>query len=146
MFYSSPSSRDLLAEFEHLQREMHRAFDSSPNIRGFARGGFPAFNVAGTPISVEVYAFVPGVDPAAIEAQLERGVLTISGERKSGLENLAQGTTTHIAERFSGRFRRIVSLPDDIDPNSVEAKYSDGVLHISIRRKAEAQPRRITIQ
>ncbi|HRD94680.1 MAG TPA: Hsp20/alpha crystallin family protein, partial [Accumulibacter sp.] len=49
-------------------------------------------------------------------------------------------------ERFAGRFRRVVTLPDDIDVNAVEAKYRDGVLRISIARKQDALPRRITIQ
>ena len=48
--------------------------------------------------------------------------------------------------RFAGRFRRVVSLPDDVDPNAIDAKYRDGVLHVRIQRKEEAQPRRITIQ
>jgi HSP20 family protein len=52
----------------------------------------------------------------------------------------------HIDERFEGRFRRVVTLPDDIDPNLVDAKYTDGVLRISVARKQSALPRRITIQ
>jgi HSP20 family protein len=52
----------------------------------------------------------------------------------------------HIDERFAGRFRRVVTLPDDVDANAVDAKYRDGVLRISIARKQSAQPRRITIQ
>jgi HSP20 family protein len=39
-----------------------------------------------------------------------------------------------------------VTLPDDVDSNAVDARYSDGVLHISIARKETAQPRRITVQ
>ncbi|MFN3595282.1 MAG: Hsp20/alpha crystallin family protein, partial [Thiobacillaceae bacterium] len=46
----------------------------------------------------------------------------------------------------AGRFRRVVSLPDDIDPNAVSATYRDGVLHVSVARREAAQPRRITIQ
>ena len=79
--YSSLFPRDLFAEVERLQREMQQAFDPvSPSIRGFARG-YPALNVGSTPNSVEVYAFAPGIDPANIEINLERGVLTIEGER-----------------------------------------------------------------
>jgi HSP20 family protein len=48
-------------------------------------------------------------------------------------------------ERFSGRFRRVVNLPEDIDPNAVSADYRDGVLHVSIARRAAAQPRRIEV-
>ena len=55
-------------------------------------------------------------------------------------------TSLHMNERFAGRFRRVVSLPDDIDPGTVDAAYRDGVLHISIKRRASAQPRRIEIK
>lgn len=143
MYYRSLFPRDVFAELDRLQREMQQSFDVSPTIRGLARGGFPAVNVGSSPRSVDVYAFVPGVDPAGIDVQLEKGVLTISGERKAPA--VPEKATVHIDERFAGRFRRVVTLPDDIDPNAVEAKCRDGVLHIRIQRKEEAQPRRITI-
>jgi HSP20 family protein len=144
MFYRSPFPRDLFAELDRLQREMQQANEYSPSIRGSGRGGFPALNVGGTPQSIEIYAFAPGIDPASIDVQLEKGVLTIAGERPSAPRD--EKTAVHIDERFAGRFRRVVTLPDDIDPNAVAAKYRDGVLHISIQRRAAAQPRRIAIQ
>lgn len=146
MIYRSLFPRDMFAELDRLQREMQQAFDISPSIRGFARGGFPAMNVGSTPHSVEIYAFAPGIDPANIEVQLEKGVLTIAGERKTAMPARDEKATVHIDERFSGRFRRVVTLPDDVDPNAVQAKYRDGVLHISIGRQENAQPRRISIQ
>ena len=149
--YRSLFPRDMFAEMDRLQREMQQAFDLSPTIRGFGRGGFPALNVGGTPQTVEVYAFAPGLDPADLEVTLDRGVLTLAGTRKSGLleaESSANGNTAavHINERLSGRFRRVISLPDDADPDAVEAKYRDGVLHITVQRRASAQPRRIAVQ
>ena len=54
--------------------------------------------------------------------------------------------TLHSNERFDGRFRRVVSLPDDSDPNAVSADCRDGVLHISVKRREAALPRRIEIQ
>jgi HSP20 family protein len=144
--YRSLFSRDLFAEMDRLQREMQQALDQSPTIRGYARGGYPALNVGGTPTSVEVYAFAPGLDPAAIDVNLDRGVLTLAGERKQDLPQSDEKTTLHANERFTGRFRRVISMPDDIDPNAVSAKYADGVLHVSIQRRASAQPRRIEVQ
>ncbi len=144
MMYRSLFPRDLFAELDRLQREMQQSVELSPSIRGVARGGFPAMNVGGTAKSVEIYAFAPGVDPASIDVQLEKGVLTIAGERK--VEAVPEKASVHIDERFAGRFRRVVSLPDDVDPNAVSAKYRDGVLHISIQRRAAAQPRRISIE
>lgn len=148
--YRSLSPRDVFAELDRLQREMSAVFEPSPSIRGLGRGGFPALNVGTTPRSVEVYAFAPGVDPASIDVQLERGVLTIDGERKPTLPAAAERggarQTVHGAERFAGRFRRVVSLPDDVDPAAVSAEYRDGVLHVSIPRREAAQPRRIPVQ
>jgi len=143
MYYRSMFPRDMFAELDRLQRDMQQAFDVGPSIRGLTRG-FPALNVGGTPKSVEIYAFAPGIDPASLDVQLEKGTLTIAGERTAA--EVPDKATVHIGERFAGRFRRVVSLPDDIDPNSIVAQYRDGVLHVRIQRREEAQPRRIAIQ
>jgi HSP20 family protein len=137
--------RDLFAEMDRLQRQLQQAFEVSPSIRGFARGGFPALNVAGTPDSAEVYAFAPGLDPKSINVQVERGVLSIAGERESPLPGREAQASVHLNERFAGRFHRVVTLTDDLDPNEVQAAYRDGVLHVSIRRREAAKPRRINV-
>jgi HSP20 family protein len=145
--YRALFARDVFAELDRLQREMQETFDLSPSIRGFGRGGFPALNVGGTPQSVEIYAFAPGLDPAKMEVNLDRGVLTIAGERLTSLPSEDDdAATVHINERFGGRFRRVLSLSNDVDPNAVSANYRDGVLHVSIKRQESAQPRRITVQ
>jgi len=144
--YRSLFARDVFAELDRLQREMQESFDLSPSIRGMGRGGFPALNVGGTPESVEIYAFAPGLDPATIELNLDRGLLTIAGERPTNLPAGNDKAAVHINERFGGRFRRVVSLSDDADPDGVSADYRDGVLHIQVKRRQSAQPRRITIQ
>ena len=146
MFYRTLFPRDLFAELDRLQRELQQSYDLSPSIRGFARGGFPAMNIGNTPQSVEIYAFAPGLDPAGIDVQIEKGVLTIAGERKVDLPPQDGKATVHIDERFAGRFRRVVSLPDDADPAAVNAEYRDGVLHLSIKRRESALPRRIEVK
>lgn len=143
MRYRSLFPRDLFADLDRLQREMRQAYDFSPSIRGLTQG-FPALNVGGTAKSVEIYAFAPGVEPASLEVQIEKGVLTVAGERK--VDPVPEKASVHIDERFAGQFRRVVTLPEDIDPDAVEARYRGGVLHISIARKEAAQPRHITIQ
>jgi HSP20 family protein len=146
MLFGSLFPRDVLAELDRLQREFQQSYDISPSIRGFGRGGFPALNVGGTANSVEIYAFTPGLDPATLEVNLDRGVLTIAGERKSELPGTDAKANVHINERFQGQFRRVMTLPDDVDANGVSAQYRDGVLRISVKRRQEAQPRRISIQ
>ena len=147
MFYRSLFPRDVFAELDRIQRGLQQGGgDLSPSIRGSARGGYPAMNVGSTARSVEIYAFAPGIDPATLDVQLEKGVLTIAGERAGVLPPKDAPATVHIDERFSGRFRRVVTLPDDVDPNAVEARYTDGVVHVSVQRKAASQPRRIHVQ
>jgi len=143
MKYHALFPRDVFAELDRLQKEIQQTANLSPSIRGISRSGFPAINVGGTSKSLEIYAFAPGLDVEKLDVQIEKGVLAIAGERK--LENVPEKSTEHIDERFDGQFRRVVSLPDDVDPNAVQAKYRDGVLHISIARKEAAQPRRISI-
>jgi HSP20 family protein len=145
--YRSLFSRDLFADFDRLQREMAQALDPlNSTIRGIARGSFPALNVGQTPQAVEIYAFVPGIDPKTLEVQVDRGVLSIAGERRLAPPEGGNKATVHIDERFSGPFRRVISLPDDADPNGVTAQCRDGVLHVTVRRLESAQPRRIAIQ
>lgn len=141
--YRTPFSRNLFAEFDRLRRELDQAFELSPSIRGLG-AGFPMLNIGSTPKSVEIFAFAPGMDPADLDVQIEKGVLTISGERKP--PQVPEKATVHLGERFAGRFHRVVSLPDGIDPASITASYRDGVLHISAQRKDSALPRRINIQ
>lgn len=136
---------DVFAEMNRLQREIQQAFDLEPSIRGIERGGFPAMNIGTTGQSVELYAFVPGLDPDKIEVTMERSVLTIAGERNDALSSKEERATVHINERFAGRFRRVISLPEDVDPDGISAQYRDGILHISVKRREEVQPRRISI-
>ena len=145
MMYRTLFPRDVFAELDRLQREMQQTYEVSPSIRGIGRGGFPAMNLGSTPESVEIFAFAPGVDPSGIEVQLERGVLTITGERPANRPDPALQAAVHIEERYAGRFHRVVTLPDDVEPNAVTAKYRDGVLHIHIPRRQTTQPRRISI-
>ena len=144
--YRTLFPRDVFAELDRLQRELQTTFDISPSIRGLARGSFPAVNVGSTGNSVELYAFCPGLDPESIDVQLEKGVLTLAGERPEVPRQADEKSTVHINERFAGRFRRVISLPEDIDANAVTANYSDGVLHVSVRRAEAASPRRIAVQ
>ncbi|HEV6964933.1 Hsp20/alpha crystallin family protein [Roseateles sp.] len=143
--WTFPSS--FFSDFDRLNHvfdEHFGGYGAPSSIRSVAPGTFPAVNVGNTPTSVEVYAFAPGLDPAKLEVTVDRGVLSIAGEREAPAQQ--EGTRTYSRERFSGSFRRAISLPDDADASKVQASYRDGVLRISVERQAEAQPRRITVQ
>jgi HSP20 family protein len=139
----------LFAELERLRREMEQTFGQvgqASSIRAVASGAFPPINVGSTPASVEVYVFAPGVDTAKLDVQADRGVLTIAGERPAARPEGDERPALYANERFAGRFKRTVSLPDDIDPSRIDARYRDGVLHISVARRESAQPKRIEVK
>jgi HSP20 family protein len=139
---------DIFSEFDRMQREMEQMFGAlgmPTSIRAVTRG-FPAVNIGATPKSVEVYAFAPGVDPSKLEVSMDRGLLTIAGERASELPEESEKVSIYADERFSGGFKRVVSLPDDMEPAGIQARYRDGVLRVSIPRREEAQPKRIEVK
>jgi HSP20 family protein len=107
-----------------------------------ARGTFPPINVGATPDKLEVYLFAAGLDPKKLQLSLQQNLLTVTGERQAPPSEAA---TYYRRERFNGEFRRVITLPDDVDPDRVEARYRDGVLHISVSRKEAAKPRTIPL-
>lgn len=143
MYNRSMFPRDLFAEMDRIQRAMQQAVTGGSSIRGRSRG-YPAVNIGSTPDSLEIYVFAPGVSPQSLDVQYEKGTLTLTGERPQ--TDVPEQATVHINERFSGKFRRVVSLPDDVDANAIQANYRNGVLHIRVARVAPAQSRRIQIQ
>ena len=73
---------------------------------------------------------------------IERNVLKVSGTRTASVPRRDAQVQLYANERPDGRFSRAVSLPDDVDPLKVEAKYRDGILRVSIALSAAAQPQR----
>ena len=145
MFGYIPSLGSPFAEFRRLEQELDELFGStvwSGGIRSLPPGTFPAVNVGTTPDKVAVYLFAPGIDPKTLEITLQQNLLSISGRREIPVE---QNATYYRKERFSGEFRRVISLPEDVEPDRVDAKYTDGIVQITVQRRAAAQPRRIEI-
>ena len=86
---------------------------------------------------------VPGVDPSDIEVSMDKSILTIKGERKVDSEE--NGSKLTRQERVYGTFHRRFALPESADADGISAHGKNGVLEISIPKKAETTPRRITI-
>lgn len=146
MIYRTPFSHNVLTELDRLQREMQQALGVAPTIRGSAWGGFPAMNMVNTPQSVMVSLFVPGVLPDQVELHIHNGVLVITGERAPDLPGTDGHVALHMDERFSGKFRRTVTLPDDADEESADAVFRNGVLQVKLTRRGGGQLRAIAIQ
>lgn len=140
---------DLFAEMEGLQRQVEQLLGwrrAPSSIRAAQRGAFPAINMGVTPEAVEIYAFAPGIDPATLEVSVDRGVLSLAGERRGAAPEAGDKVSVYAQERFEGGFRRVVSLPEDADSARVDATYRDGVLKIVVPKREASKPRRIEVK
>jgi HSP20 family protein len=139
----------LSGQFRRLEEQLDALFGAGAsltgtrNIRSLPAGIFPAVNVASTPEAIMVYLFAPGVDLKGFDISVQQNLLSIAGAREIPLDESA---TYYRRERFSGDFRRTINLPDDADPEHVEAKYVNGILTIRIGRRESAKPRQIEVR
>ncbi len=141
---------DPFRELDRFTRDMEELFDLSlpiNNIRGTVRGAFPAINVYEEPDAVWVAVFAPGMDPSEMDVTIEKNLLTVAAERQTSKElgDEIDPKGYHRRERFSGSFRRVVSLPESVDPEKVEARYSDGVLLITVGKQEAQRARKIEV-
>ena len=141
------SENPLFSELRRLEQELDEVFGSSTpwagGIRSAPPGTFPAINVGGGDDNVTVYLFASGIDAEMLNIVIRQNVLSVSGERKA---EVAPGGTYYRQERFSGAFHRAISLPEDVDPDKVDASYRDGIVQIKMRRRESARPRQIEIR
>jgi len=141
-------SGDLFADISQLQERLDEVFGGrtqGSSIRAVSRAGaFPALNVGTWADALEIYAFAPGIDAKSVQLSVEKGLLSISGERAAN-DSEDSGVQVYARERFRGPFRRVVELPDDADPSRAEATYKNGVLKVVIPKDESSKPRQITV-
>ncbi|ALR03885.1 Hsp20/alpha crystallin family protein [Xylella fastidiosa] len=133
-----------------LQNEIKQVFD-----RFFEHNGdtdesavvtaqwVPRVDIKEEPNQFVLYADLPGIDPADIEVQMDKGILSIKGERKT--ESSSQTEHFSRIERRYGSFHRRFALPDSADADGITASGSHGVLRILIPKRAATTPRRIQV-
>jgi len=124
---------------------MERFFGDEGSNGRFAalKSWAPRVDMEETDKEVLVKADLPGVDPKAIEISVENGVLTVRGEKKEEKEEKKKNY--HRVERFTGSFYRAIPLPAGVEADKVSATSANGVVTITVPKKPEAQPRKITV-
>ena len=133
----------LLNEFN---REINRLMASGSDAESASAVNFdwaPPVDIKSEETRYVMRADLPGVEPDDIEVTLEKGVLTIKGERKHEDEEDRSGY--HRVERSYGTFYRRFTVPDTVDSNEVSAKFDKGVLEIVIPKQAKVLPKKIEI-
>jgi len=118
-------------------------FDGMFEPRGYdsERGGgwWPHVEAHRAESNLVVRCDLPGVDPKDVEVSLEGDTLTISGERRSE-------TRGHYSEMRYGRFERTLRVPQGLDPEKVTARYTNGVLEVTVPLPKETTARKIPVQ
>lgn len=91
-----------------------------------------------------IKAELPEVNKNDVKVRVEDGVLYLSGTRQ--FEKEEKGKRYHRVERAYGSFTRSFSLPDDADPQKVNAEFKDGVLHVRVAKDPNARPKSIEVK
>jgi HSP20 family protein len=138
--------RNPFAEMEALRREMERIFDeiSEESFWSPVAGVFPMVNITEDKENFYVRAELPGVDVNTIDISITGNTLSIEGERKPYEDQ--EKVRYHRRERETGSFKRLISIPGDIDPNRVEANAKNGILTIILPKSERAKPKQIPVR
>ncbi|NQV24466.1 MAG: Hsp20/alpha crystallin family protein [Rhodopirellula sp.] len=129
------------ATLDELRREFENAVGSVSGAVSRTCSSHPPVSVWESDQRLVIELDVPGVRQSDIQVSVEDGVLTIVGSRKPSQH---AGEQKH-ADYRCGEFSRSVKLHESLDPTSIDAELDNGVLTLSIGRRAEAQPRSIPV-
>jgi HSP20 family protein len=135
--------------FGSLQREVDRLFDDfARSTLAMAGNGslMPSMDITETEKEFVITAELPGLERKDVEISLEDNVLTIRGEKKSETKPDDKNKNVHVSERSYGVFYRVLELPTKVDPSSVQATMSKGVLKITIPKPAWPESKKIEVQ
>ncbi len=137
--YSRPGRNLVGRQFSDIMDEF---FNDAVANRGSSFT--PDINISETEKKLSIEVEIPGMKKEDINIGIENGALTISGERKNKSEE--DGRKYHRVETHYGMFERSFQLPDNVDEESVEAAYADGILQIDINKKDEKVKKQIEIK
>ena len=136
MLWSDPFF-DTLRELEGMRRTLRR-FDVPSTFE------FPAINMWVSEDNAVVTTEIPGIDPDELEINVINDSLTLRGSRKQ--EEFKEGESCHRRERWSGQFTKTLKLPFSVESGKVVARFSKGVLSVSLPRAEAEKPRKISVK
>jgi HSP20 family protein len=127
-----------------LQEAMDDALDTG-YFEGMttSRGAYPSINLFEKNGDLVLVAELPGIKKEDLQLQVKENTLRLAGER---ILNYGENISYHRIERNSSKFDRTLKLPINVASDKVEAKYTDGILMISLPRAEADKPQQITIQ
>ena len=104
----------------------------------------PSVNILEKENSIVITADLPGLKAEDVEVTVDKGVLTLKGERT--LEEATEGETYHRVERSYGCFERSFSIPESVDSKKIEARFVNGEMIVTLPKRAESKPRSVKVE
>ena len=134
---------DLMNRYNRLLG-LTRGSEESGGKDLFSRSDWtPAVDIKETPEAFNIEAELPGMSKDDVKVTVQNGVLSIQGERKH--EEETKDKKQHRIERFYGSFLRRFTLPENVDENSVQASFKDGVLSLTLTKAEPTEPKAIEV-
>lgn len=137
---------DSFHDLSALQEQVNRFFETkfSPNGDGSALSAWaPAVDVYETENELVIQADLPGATEKDLDVSVENNMLTIGGERR--FDQKVREDNYLRMERFYGSFHRTFSLPSTVDAQAIQAQYTDGVLTVTLPKRAESKPKQVKV-
>jgi HSP20 family protein len=128
----------------HLLNRLSRDLDGFLGTPSADVSFIPAVDVREEKDRFVVQADLPGVKPEDIEVTAEKGVLVLRGERKAERREAAEGYER--LERVNGSFSRRFALPENVQADAIKARFTHGVLEVSIPKQPEVAAKRVTVE
>ena len=142
-----PTFEGSLHNYDTLRRELLRALDTfagDDELRSSPSGVFPPINVTQDAERFYVRAELPGVIASQLSISALRNRLSISGKREIAKEH--ERASYHRKERLEGTFNRTLTLPVPVEADRIEARYSHGILTLTVPKAEDAKPRQIVVK
>lgn len=144
-------TRSQFGALDELSHDMERVFDSllGRTVGTMMRTGggekySPALDVSETESEFCVKIDLPGIKPEEVKVEVLDNNLVVSGNRNT--ESEESTGSFHRVERRSGSFTRSISIPSEVDVESIDAHYEHGVLAVTLPKLAKQQPKKVQIR
>lgn len=142
---------DTISEMNRMQQQWMMGYDGPPSAvadedqpRTHATAWIPATDIFADGDDLKIRCELSGVKREEIDISITAGILVVSGERKSELDE--EATSFLVRERFYGEFRRSINLPESVGNENISARFENGMLEINVKDGARiSEPQSIKI-
>lgn len=137
---------DPLKDLMTMHDRMNKIFDEtlSKTAQGSYGDWLPPVDIYETDDEIVIMSELPGLKEEDIDIQVSDGVLSLKGEKKYPIEG--ESDNFYRLERSYGKFNRSFAIPNTVDIGTVKANLKDGLLKVTLKKKAEIQPRVIKVE